>query len=110
MLGYGAAALLALRTLLACGVHFSGHCDSNDCNTPQGDGWRAAHETHAHACLCEPEAVATPTGTTELKNAPPPFFVARRVDVPQTQIKAWRARMEKPLPGLVLKKMSQMLC
>jgi len=109
-LAYGAAVALTLRTLVACGVHFTGHCDSNDCNAPQGDGWRAAHETHALVCLCGQDPAAAQAKTPVVKNSPPPFFVARCAVLPQPQIKAWRARMEKPPPGLVLKKMSQMLC
>ena len=110
MLACGVAVALTLRTLVACVLHFGGQCDSNDCNTPHADGWNTAHETHAHVCICEPEPATAPTGTAELKNVPPPFFVARRVDVPQPRNVAWRAKLEKPPPGLVLKKMSQMLC
>jgi len=110
-LAHGAAVLLVLRTLAVCGCHAPAQCASDDCGAAaHPDGWRTPHGAAACVCFCEQEPAALADGATVLKTLAPPFFVARWVALPQPQTIKWRARVEKPPPGLVLKSISQMLC
>jgi len=110
----GTALLLALRTMAVCGLHVFGHCAQDECGAPvaQGDGWSAAHETHAHdICLCEQEPATVKTGVVVLKKVlPSPVFSVRRNVFAHARVEPPRMRVEKPPPGLVLKILAQMLC
>ena len=115
ILAHGVAAVMAARVLALCLCHVEA-CGEGDCvaTETRGAGWQAEHGRHGqHECAVEalPEAsVSWQAG--RLATGVPVFALDVRTGVWKLE-EARRLKPlppEKPPPGLVLKKISHILC
>jgi len=109
----GIPALMVARMLAAFICHTAEPaCGTADCHAPRGEvTWCAKHAAHEHDCVCVAEVVREKfieRNDAKIHSAP---ANAPRVETPAwTPLRTWRARVEKPPPGLVIKQISQKLC
>ena len=110
----GTLALMAARVLTVCLCHFANAaCASEDCHPAHENAVCAEeHHAHEHSCECAMDITATVPAWRLAPDATATPFIAARADAADwAPLKIPKsARVEKPPPGLALKKISQRLC
>ena len=114
LVAHGTLAMMAARVLAVCLCHGSmAPCADEDCHAAHENAVCAAeHHAHEHACVCEADVAAHVPLWRFVKDIPSaPVFAMRADAADWAPLKIpWRWRVEKPPPGLALKKITQRLC